>query len=1072
MNNDAQQSCVFIIGMHRSGTSALAGCLDILGLNLGTQLLPPTIDNPKGYFEKIAVNELNDKILAALNHRWHTPFIFDDTMLSEEKSKSFINECQQLLATELKHTKQIVIKDPRISVLLPFWQKACEKIGLEAKYIICLRNPAEIKESIQKRDHLTSQQIYIIWLNYLFAAEKNTRHLSRFFINFDLLLKEPLNVLDQLSKNLPLSFQYDLQDSTSRINAFLEPSLKHFNKTESILPPKVSNLYSELIRLSQSDKDYNLLDNLRMEYIEENQFYYYKHITDNALENVDEPFYYTTQICVDSGNGFNHTATLRKKIDKKTTSIKFDLSQFDNIERIRFDPINTYAFIQIQKISIQKEHDTWVDIPIFYANALRLDDDHLLFDSKFPQVLLDIKPHEPQSIRIDLNYLQVGKSMLPKIIDEFKNDKKIQSNKIIEFQSYINQRDHQLNESKKSVAHLKEIITSKEEIIANKEEIITSKYEIIANKEDIIANKEDIIVAKGNELEYIKNLVQEKQNQINALNFIVQEREKHIAALTKKRTELARNVQGIQNSLSNRLGRILTFPMRWVYDKAYGNGSTYAKKQNITTNKANIITPSKSTVTINTRDSEPLVSDASKINLQFRIGNFQEHDYHIALRGWIFSDKKISKLSIKVENGKEEKIYNVYYPQDRIDVYRYYKHPNAFQSGFDCKIPKELSGKCTLSFVIETDDQLTINANFVEETLSTPSTHKYKDAIATNRQRFEAQKSNLNLKKIAVYTSSLGNYFFNEIKLVVMQGFKDLGFEVIDADENKGFLSDIGMHIIVAPHEFYTLGLGEALKESTPFNTIIINTEQSTSQWFDKSLVFFQHAFEVWDMNYHTYNILKKDLEYVQFIPLGYSKNIKHLNEVTKLPTNQFTIHLEDDIKNNAYLKSNFVDRPIDILFVGHASEKRQNFFAKNAALFSNYNCYFHLTNLSGGPVVANDPKNLNTETAIGLAQRAKIVLNIHHSNQSYFEWHRIIMHGIWQRALVVSESSDHCPYFESGIDFVSADTEQLAALIEYHLNTTKGQQEAQQIIDSAYNKLTQNCIIKEELQEITKNYL
>jgi hypothetical protein len=40
-----------VLGMHRSGTSALTGMLHHLGVALGEHLMPASADNPRGYWE-------------------------------------------------------------------------------------------------------------------------------------------------------------------------------------------------------------------------------------------------------------------------------------------------------------------------------------------------------------------------------------------------------------------------------------------------------------------------------------------------------------------------------------------------------------------------------------------------------------------------------------------------------------------------------------------------------------------------------------------------------------------------------------------------------------------------------------------------------------------------------------------------------------------------------------------------------------------------------------------------------------------------------------------------------------
>jgi hypothetical protein len=69
------RSCdpIFVVGMHRSGTSAIARLLNLLGVDLGDDLLPSAVDNETGFWESRRVVEANDAILATLSSRWDSP---------------------------------------------------------------------------------------------------------------------------------------------------------------------------------------------------------------------------------------------------------------------------------------------------------------------------------------------------------------------------------------------------------------------------------------------------------------------------------------------------------------------------------------------------------------------------------------------------------------------------------------------------------------------------------------------------------------------------------------------------------------------------------------------------------------------------------------------------------------------------------------------------------------------------------------------------------------------------------------------------------------------------------------
>ena len=59
--------------MHRSGTSALAGSLSELGIDFGKNIVEPSFDNPKGFFENEEIQNVNDSILEALDIKWDSP---------------------------------------------------------------------------------------------------------------------------------------------------------------------------------------------------------------------------------------------------------------------------------------------------------------------------------------------------------------------------------------------------------------------------------------------------------------------------------------------------------------------------------------------------------------------------------------------------------------------------------------------------------------------------------------------------------------------------------------------------------------------------------------------------------------------------------------------------------------------------------------------------------------------------------------------------------------------------------------------------------------------------------------
>src|SRR5665213_140356 len=115
---------VLVIGAGRSGTSALTGALEALGLFVGPPegLIPSSPQNPEGFFENQGVAALNEELLIHLGGGWDSPPDLPEGWLADVGVEAFIYRAQELVVS-MFGKKQFVLKDPRISLLLPFWRR-------------------------------------------------------------------------------------------------------------------------------------------------------------------------------------------------------------------------------------------------------------------------------------------------------------------------------------------------------------------------------------------------------------------------------------------------------------------------------------------------------------------------------------------------------------------------------------------------------------------------------------------------------------------------------------------------------------------------------------------------------------------------------------------------------------------------------------------------------------------------------------------------------------------------------------------------------------------------------------
>ena len=164
---------VCVTGMHRSGTSFVAGALGHLGVALGApeRMLRPGPDNPKGYFEVQAITQLDDEVLAHLGGAWDQPPVLDPGWADGAALTPFRERAAAILAETFGSVAQwpaiIAWKDPRLSLLLPFWRT----VTPIATTIVVVRDPVEVVASLGQRGYpVGAEQAASLWLRYFYAA--------------------------------------------------------------------------------------------------------------------------------------------------------------------------------------------------------------------------------------------------------------------------------------------------------------------------------------------------------------------------------------------------------------------------------------------------------------------------------------------------------------------------------------------------------------------------------------------------------------------------------------------------------------------------------------------------------------------------------------------------------------------------------------------------------------------------------------------------------------------------------------------------------------------------------------
>ncbi|WP_234785694.1 sulfotransferase family protein [Bacillus mycoides] len=229
MNDLPKGKLFLVLALHRSGSSAVAGVLDLLGVNMGDNLLEATPANVKGYFENINFVMLNEKILEVLNMTWMTPRLRRKIFESEfqlVQSELLLDECKSLFSKEVKLIWGL--KDPRILLTFDFWKSYLEEIS-DITYVFVWRPVEESIKSLSYRDNidlkLAKDILNVYYKNLIYYREELKRTNNDIVdIHFKDLLKDPGIFVEKINLRLNQDHNYNLD----LIKDFLDIDLKHF----------------------------------------------------------------------------------------------------------------------------------------------------------------------------------------------------------------------------------------------------------------------------------------------------------------------------------------------------------------------------------------------------------------------------------------------------------------------------------------------------------------------------------------------------------------------------------------------------------------------------------------------------------------------------------------------------------------------------------------------------------------------------------------------------------------------------------------------------------------------------
>ncbi len=226
----SERIALLVLGVHRSGTSALTRVLSLLGAGLPKELLGPARGNDLGHWESQLLVTLDDEIMAAVGEGWSDPGAIPPAWFGTSQANDFVTRVAEVLDAEYGEARLIVIKDPRICRLAPLYLAALGRLHIAPRVILPLRFPGEVIRSIEVRDEIDPRTTELLWLRHIIEAENHSRACPRVWTDFSGLLTDWRGTVQRIAATLELDWPSPPDSRAAEIEATLAPDMRHFDQ--------------------------------------------------------------------------------------------------------------------------------------------------------------------------------------------------------------------------------------------------------------------------------------------------------------------------------------------------------------------------------------------------------------------------------------------------------------------------------------------------------------------------------------------------------------------------------------------------------------------------------------------------------------------------------------------------------------------------------------------------------------------------------------------------------------------------------------------------------------------------
>ncbi len=193
-------TCLFVIGMHRSGTSAVTGMLARLDIGVPPRqdLVGDTTFNERGHFESKSLTRVDNQLLRTLGGTWSAPPTMEPDWELQPAIVALRRGAADAFAATFP-TRPLAWKDPRNCIVLPFWRSL---VAPPMAAVLIYRDGLEVAHSLRTRNQINLTHGLALWQRYVRSSCANLAGVPTFVTEYRRLVEDPASSCHELVRFL------------------------------------------------------------------------------------------------------------------------------------------------------------------------------------------------------------------------------------------------------------------------------------------------------------------------------------------------------------------------------------------------------------------------------------------------------------------------------------------------------------------------------------------------------------------------------------------------------------------------------------------------------------------------------------------------------------------------------------------------------------------------------------------------------------------------------------------------------------------------------------------------------